>query len=190
LNADHFCKTIVTMDIGQHKPGNRQYNLLQRFVQKFASTRPGAWFGAHAMHHFDRAFFKLSGGRATLTSYIGGLPMVMLTTNGAKSGLPRATPLVAIQDETNPRRLALIASNWGQDHHPGWYHNLKANPLAHCAIDGVSSTYLAHEASGEEYTRFWQKATQTYLGYPLYRQRVGERRIPIMVLEAVEAPKA
>jgi deazaflavin-dependent oxidoreductase (nitroreductase family) len=163
-----------------------QYNLFHLTVQKFASTRPGAWFGAHVLHRFDRVFFKMSGERATLTSYLAGLPMVMLTTTGAKSGLPRTTPLVAIRDEADPRRLVLIASNWGQDHHPGWYHNLKTNPIAHCAIDGSTGVYRAREASGEEYARYWQRASQTYLGYPLYKQRVGERRIPILILEAEE----
>lgn len=166
-----------------------RYNLLHRTVQKFASTRPGAWFGAHVLHHFDRTSFKLSGESATITSYLAGLPMVMLTTTGAKSGQPRTTPLVAIRDEADPRRLALIASNWGQDHHPGWYHNLKANPLAHCTIHGVTGAYRAHEASGEEYDGYWQRANQTYLGYSLYKQRVGQRRIPIMVLEAEETPE-
>ncbi len=162
----------------------RQYLPFHRAVQKFASSRPGAWFGAHVLHHFDRAFFKLSGQRATLTSYLSGLPMVMLTTTGAKSGQPRTTPLVAIRDDADPRRFALIASNWGQHRHPGWYHNLKANPLARGVIDGAAGEYRAHEASVQEYDYFWQRACQTYFGYTLYKQRVGGRRIPIMVLEA------
>jgi len=158
-------------------------NLFHQFIQKFASTRPGAWFGAHVLHHFDRAIYEYSGGRATATSYLAGLPMVVLITTGAKSRQPRTTPLVAIRDQIDAQRFGLIASNWGQDHHPGWYHNLKANPIAKCTIDGVTGTYRAHEASGEEYTLFWQRASETYLGYSLYKQRVGQRRIPIMVLE-------
>jgi len=160
-----------------------QHNLFQRLVQNFASTRPGAWFGSHVLHTADRAAFQLSGGRSTLTSHLAGLPMVMLSTTGAKSGLPRTTPLVAIRHEADLCRFALIASNWGQDHHPGWYHNLKANPVATCTIEGVSRAYRAHEASGEEYDYYWQRASQTYFAYTLYKQRVGNRRIPIMVLE-------
>jgi deazaflavin-dependent oxidoreductase (nitroreductase family) len=160
------------------------YNFFQRAIQKFASTRPGAWFGSHVLHSIDRAAFKLSGGRATLTSYIAGLPMVVLITTGARSGQPRTTPLVAILEGSDLQRFALIASNWGQDHHPGWYHNLKANPRATCVIQGVTGAYQAREASGEEYARYWQRASQIYLGYLLYKQRVGQRRIPIMVLEA------
>ena len=160
-----------------------QYTQLQRFMQKFGSSRPGVWFGAHIWHHVDRIVFQLSGRRMTLTSYIFGLPMVMLTTTGAKSGLMRTTPLVAIRQKAKTGCFALIASNWGQDHYPGWYHNLKANPRARCTIDGTIGDYQAHEASGEEYDYFWQRARQVYFGYTVYKQRVGERRIPIMVLE-------
>lgn len=169
--------------MNETKMSRPQYNLFHRFVQKFASTRPGAWFGAHVLHHFDRAAYRLSGGRATVTSYIAGLPTVVLTTTGAKSGQPRATPLLAIHDPADTRRFALIASNWGQGRHPGWYYNLKANPHASCTIRGVTGAYRAQEAGGEEYDRFWQIASQTYLGYPLYKQRLGQRRIPIMLLE-------
>lgn len=162
--------------MAHHKP-------IHHIVQKFASTRPGAWFGSQVLHHFDRAVYQLSGGQATLTSYIAGLPMLVLTTTGAKSGLPRITPLLAIRDGVDSSSIGLIASNWGQDHHPGWYHNLKANPCATCVIDGVSGVYRAREAIGEEYEYFWQRASQTYFGYTLYKQRVGDRRIPIMVLQ-------
>jgi len=71
----------------------------------------------------------------------------------------------------------------GAPNNPGWYHNLKANPSAACTIDGRAYACLAREASGEEYNSIWQRASQTYLGYTLYKQRVGDRRIPIMMLE-------
>jgi len=161
-----------------------QYNLFQRFGQKIFSTRPGSWFAARTFHHLDRAAFRLSGGRWTAVGYASGLPTVVLTSTGAKSGQPRLTPLVGIRDPVNPRRFALIASNYGQDHHPGWYYNLKANPHAHCAIDEADGAYLAHEASDQEYALFWQRACEIYPGYPLYKKRAGQRHIPIMVLEA------
>jgi deazaflavin-dependent oxidoreductase (nitroreductase family) len=109
----------------------------------------------------------------------------MLTTTGAKSGLPHTIPLIYIRDEENPEIFALIASNWGQDHNPAWYYNLKKNPCAVCSIRGETREYLAHEATGEEYERFWQRATETYVGYPLYKARAGSRRIPIMAMTPV-----
>ena len=160
----------------------RRYSFFQGLVQKIGSSRFGAWFYARTLHHFDRVAFKLTGGRATLTSALAGLPVVLLTTTGVKSGLPRTLPLLCIRDERNPTTFALVASNWGQPHYPAWYFNLKANPRAIGSIRGQTATYVAHEASGEEYERFWQYAADTYPGYPLYKQRVGERGIPIMIM--------
>jgi deazaflavin-dependent oxidoreductase (nitroreductase family) len=135
------------------------------------------------MPGLDRAAFKLSHGHWTLTSKIAGLPMVMLTTTGARSGMKRTTPLVAVLKTDDITCLALVASNWGQDHHPAWYHNLKANPAAAGTIDGVTRNYRAREAVGQEYDDFWHLACQAYFAYTLYKQRVRDRRIPILVLE-------
>src|SRR5262245_11142078 len=106
----------------------KRYSFFHLLVQKIGSSRFGAWFYARTLHHFDRVAFKLSGGRATLTSALAGLPVVLLTTTGAKSGLPRTFPLLCIRDERSPSTFALVASNWGQTHYPAWYFNLKANP--------------------------------------------------------------
>jgi deazaflavin-dependent oxidoreductase (nitroreductase family) len=167
----------------------RRYSLFQVLVQKIAASRPGAWFFARTLHHFDRAVLKLTGQRMTLTSILSGLPIVLVTTVGAKSGISRTVPLIAIRDECDPNTMAIIASNWGQHSHPAWYLNLKACPRATCSLSGRTAQYVAHEASGEEYAKFWQRATETYIGYPLYKVRAGERRIPIMVL-CLEQPRA
>lgn len=153
------------------------------FVQNIASSRPGAWFFARVLHHLDAGVFKLSRGRRTLSGMLSGLPTVVLSTTGAKSGRPRSVPLLYIQDPQDPDRFALIASNWGQRHYPAWYFNLRANPQAVCTIDGQSASYVAHEATGEEYERFWKGAARTYTGYLLYKQRIASgRRIPVMVM--------
>ena len=108
--------------------------------------------------------------------------MAILTTTGAKSGLARTLPLVFIRDRNTPDAIALIASNWGQRQNPGWYFNLKARPHATCSINGQVRVYISHEASAEEYASYWQSASETYVGFPLYKQRAGRRHIPIMVL--------
>ena len=164
----------------------KRYSFFHVLVQKIGSSRFGARFYARTLHHFDRVAFRLSSGRATLTSSLAGLPVVLLTTTGAKSGLPRTLPLLCIRDERNPDTFALVASNWGQTQYPAWYFNLKANPRAVGAIRGQIETYIAHEASDEEYDRFWQYAANTYPGYPLYKHRVGARRIPIMIMTPVK----
>jgi deazaflavin-dependent oxidoreductase (nitroreductase family) len=141
-----------------------RYSFFHAFVQTVASSRPGAWFYARSLHYFDRVFFKLSGGRATMTGALAGLPVVILTTTGAESGLPRTLPLLCIRDKRNPATFALVASNWGQSHYPAWYFNLKAHPRAIGSIRGRAETYVVHEASGEEDERFWQYAANTYVG--------------------------
>ncbi len=162
----------------------RRYTLWQAAIQKVASSAPGSWLMARTMHHIDRAVLRLSGGRMLLSGRLTGLPVVMLTTTGAKSGQPRMVPLLGIRDANDPTRFALIASNWGQTRHPAWYYNLKANPQATCVVDGKSGRYLARPAEGEEYAAFWQRAYEVYLGFPRYAQRAG-RPIPIMILTPV-----
>ena len=151
----------------------------QRLVQAFASTRLGAWFGSRVLHHIDKPVYRWSNGRFTATSFLAGLPVITLTTIGAKTGKTRTVPLLAIPDN---ERIVLIASNWGQSHYPGWYHNLRANPEATVVENGRSAPYRAHEATGAEYGRYWQQAIDLYAGYTNYQQRVGDRHIPIMVL--------
>ncbi len=161
------------------------YSRFHSFVQIIASSSFGAWVFSHILHHFDLMLLKLTRGRAAVANLLAGMPVVMLTTIGAKSGLPRTLPLLFIRNEQNPTRFALVASNWGKTHYPAWYFNLKANPRASCALPDHAGDYIAHEASGEEYDLFWQYAVNTYIGYPLYKQRVGKRHIPIMVMTPV-----
>ena len=164
----------------------KKYNPFHSVMQKIAASPPGSWFYARTLHHFDRIFLRLSGGRMTMTSYVSGLPLVIVTTTGAKSGLSRTTPLLCIRDENSPTTFAIIATNWGQQRYPAWYFNLKANPRAICSISGEAREYMAHEAANEEYARFWQYASDTYIGYPLYKQRISGRNIPIMVMTPLQ----
>lgn len=164
----------------------QDYSRLHLFVQEIASSRPGAWFFARTLHHFDRIALGLTGGKTTVASTLAGLPVVNVTMIGAKSGLPRTLPLAYIRDNPDSDSFALIAGNFGKRPNPGWYYNLKANPRAQCSIDGQAEEYVAHEASGEEYDRFWQAAVDTYKGYALYKQRAANRRIPIMVMTSAK----
>jgi deazaflavin-dependent oxidoreductase (nitroreductase family) len=151
-------------------------------MQKIASSRPGAWFLARTQHHLDRLVFRLSAGRTTMAGVMTGLAVVVVETIGAKTGLTRTIPLLSIEDEEDPRRFAIVASNFGQTHHPAWYFNLRAHPRVRCSLDGNSAEYIAHEASGDEYQRFWNYALATYMGFPHYQRRVGSRHIPIFVM--------
>ena len=160
-----------------------QPNAVQRFLYFIPKSRPGTWLFSRMLHHVDRPVQRLTGGRHSVTSLLSGLPVVTATTSGAKSGQPRTLPLVAVPDGEN---VILIASNFGQPHHPAWYYNLRAHPEVRLTYEGRTITYLARETSGAERERCWQKAASLYSGYTVYEQRARHREIPVMLL----TPKA
>jgi deazaflavin-dependent oxidoreductase (nitroreductase family) len=164
----------------------REGPLINSFVQGVASSRLGAWFFSRTLHHLDRLLLRLTGGRTTMTGTLAGLPVVVLTTTGARSGLPRTLPLLCVRDELSPNTFAVVASNWGGRHHPAWYLNLKANPRAVVSVGGQVGEYVAREASGGEYGRLWRLAEDTYAGFRLYKARARERRIPIVIMTPVD----
>ncbi len=151
-----------------------------RVVAAVASTRPGAWFFARTLHHVDRAVLSLSRGRVTLTDVLAELPAVLLTTVGARSGLPRTVPLVAVPAGEH---LAVIGSNFGGHRHPGWVHNLLAEPRASLAREGRVVAVRAREATGAEAEQIWARARAMYRGYSSYPQRTAGRVIRVFVLE-------
>ena len=122
---------------------------------------------------------RLTGGRLDFTR-AAGLPLIELTTTGAKSGMPRTLPLAGYPDGD---KFVLIASNFGRTRHPAWYHNLKANPECTVKKNGEVVTYIARETEGEERERYWGLAVSYYEGYEAYKQRASHRMMPVMVLE-------
>lgn len=155
-------------------------NFFQRLVHNVSSAALGAKLSSLTMHHFDRPILNATHGRFALSGLFTGLPLVMLTTTGAKSNQPRSIPLVAIPDGD---KIFLIASNWGGANYPAWYHNLRAHPDATVTYQGTTRRYRAHQAEGREYETYWQRAVSAYKGYAAYKKRTNGRPIPIMVLE-------
>jgi len=156
-------------------------NVVARAVRRVIAARPAAWLLARTIHHIDRAVLRLSGGRTTAAALFSGLPILAVTTTGARSGRPRTVPLVAVPDG---ERLILIASNWGQSSHPAWYYNMKANPQV-IVGDGLAARHgLAREVVGEERAACWAKAVAVYPGYDAYARRAG-REIPVILVEGI-----
>jgi deazaflavin-dependent oxidoreductase (nitroreductase family) len=125
---------------------------------------------------------RLTRGRYTFASLVSGIPVVMLTTTGAKSGRARTVPVLGIPADG---ALAIIASNFGQHRHPSWYHNLRANPDAVVAVDGAERRVRAIEAQDERRSSIWQQGLRVYPGFAQYERRASHRRISIFVLEPV-----
>ncbi len=148
-------------------------------TRTITSSRAGAWTFSHLAHHVDSQVIKWSSGQHSLSNWVADVPIVTVTTIGAKSGQPRTMPLVAIPDDDN---VILIASNWGGAKNPAWYYNMCANPEVTLTYKEKSATYVARELSGEDRARAWEKAVAIYAGYTSYEARTGDRRIPVLVL--------
>jgi deazaflavin-dependent oxidoreductase (nitroreductase family) len=161
---------------------HRQANAFRRFARLAGGWKPMTWVLARTQQHLDAAVYRLTGERATFVSWATGMPIVMLTTTGAKSGRQHTCPLVGLP---NGDHLVLIASNYGQERNPGWYYNLRANPRARIAFDGVTREVVARELEGEERDRHYERGIEIYPGWTQYRRR-AHRRIPVLELTPVE----
>jgi F420H(2)-dependent quinone reductase len=153
-------------------------NPFQKLLHRFFMMRPVTAFFAPWIHRMDKAFLKGTKGKYAI-SQILGWNIIQLTTIGAKTRQPRTMPLLALFDS---ERIALIASSLGRAHNPGWYYNLKKNPECDVQWNRRSSKYIAREAEGIEYEKYWQLALSFYEGYERYKERAG-RKIPVLVLE-------
>jgi deazaflavin-dependent oxidoreductase (nitroreductase family) len=154
-------------------------NPIQRFLRWSAATAPVSWLYLRVLHHIDRLSFRLTRGRHTLSGWLSGLPVIILTTTGAKTGQQRMSPVIGMPNGDN---LVVVASNWGQRHAPGWYYNLRAHPTATVTVGGVSRRVRAREAIGDERDRLWQRDLEIYPGRAAYERRAANRRIPVVML--------
>lgn len=156
-------------------------NAIQRASQQFAASRPGSWLFSKFIHAVDTRIFRLSKGRVTLPTVLAGLPVVMFTTTGRKSGVPRTMPLLAVPVADD---LAVIGSNFGQGSTPGWVYNLEADPTATIAYRDAAIDVRARRATEAESDAIFGEASKIYPGYAKYRQRAGHREIRVFVLES------
>lgn len=150
----------------------------ERTLEKFARMPIGDRYMKRVAPRLDPPLLRLTGGRV---SSIYPVPIMLLTTTGAKTGRPRTLPLLYVTDGD---RLILIASNYGNTSHPAWYRNLVANPKAEVLAGKKSGTYSAAEITDPvERDRAWDLALDMYAGYGDYEGRAGDRRIPLVRLE-------
>ena len=108
-----------------------------------------------------------------------GLPVLLLTTRGRKSGKPRTKALMYLPYKGN---FVVIASNLGQDHHPMWWLNLQADPTAEVEIAGKTTAVRAREAVGRERQDIWRELTRIAPSYDEYEAKT-DRSIPVVLLE-------
>jgi deazaflavin-dependent oxidoreductase (nitroreductase family) len=152
---------------------------MRRAVRGFAGTRPGAWLFARVLHRLDRHAYRLTGGRRTVTGVLAGLPVVMLTTTGARSGLARTVPVLGFPVAGT---IVVAAGNFGRRHDPAWCRNLRQDPRAMLAVDGRTRRVVAEELTGAERTAAWDACLQVYPGGAAYAARAGGRAIGLFAM--------
>lgn len=156
----------------------------QRLARRIAFTRIGAWLFARTLHHLDRMLLNVSDGGLSTPRILGRVPVVRLTTIGAKTGKERTVPVLGLREG---EWWLLVASNWGRDHHPAWYHNLQVNPEVTLTHRNGTAGYVARDATAEERDQYWHRIKEEYPGFELYQERSGSRQIPLVVLEPHES---
>ena len=152
---------------------------LDRLLQAAAQTRAGGRLFVSVFPAIDRRLIPLTHGRLSTGL---GQPIVLLHARGARSGAVRTTPLLATKAGSS---IVLIASKAGAEHHPAWFHNVRANPDVEVTVGGRRRPMRARIAHGEERDRLWGLACDNYSGYGAYQRRAAGRLIPVVVLEPV-----
>ncbi|MFJ7198855.1 MULTISPECIES: nitroreductase family deazaflavin-dependent oxidoreductase [unclassified Streptomyces] len=125
--------------------------------------------------------FESSGG--TQGIMMRGMPVIILTTRGARSGKIRKTPLMRVEHDGT---YAVVASQGGAPKHPVWYHNIVADPRVELQDGPDRRDMNAREATGEEKALWWQRAVEAFPDYADY-QRKTDRQIPLFILEPAAA---
>ena len=126
--------------------------------------------------------YESSGGTEGTTLRDTGLPVVIVTNVGAKSGKLRKTPLMRVEHEGC---YATVASKGGAPEHPVWYANLLANPHVELQDGPRKQDMVAREVQGEERAQWWERAVAAFPPYAEYQEKT-EREIPVLVLEPLE----
>ncbi|MET9554496.1 nitroreductase family deazaflavin-dependent oxidoreductase [Streptomyces sp. NPDC006645] len=125
--------------------------------------------------------YESSGGTRGTTLWDTGLPVVIVTMRGAKSGKIRKIPLMRVERQGC---YAAVASNGGFPRHPLWYYNLSSDPRVELQDGSVRQDMTAREITGDERAEWWERAVDAYPPYAEYQEKT-DRMIPVFVLEPV-----
>jgi deazaflavin-dependent oxidoreductase (nitroreductase family) len=124
--------------------------------------------------------YESSGGTTGTT--MRGVPVVVVTSVGARSGKLRKNPVMRVEHDG---AYAAVASKGGAPQHPDWYRNLVEHPLVELQDEAAKGDYTAREVSGEEREVWWKRATEVWPDYAEYQTKT-DREIPVFVLEPAD----
>ncbi|MER7836311.1 nitroreductase family deazaflavin-dependent oxidoreductase [Streptomyces sp. NPDC096040] len=148
----------------------------ERLVRRAATSRGFLKVAPHAVPALDRAVHRLSRGRVLLSAQM--LPGAILTSAGARSGLPRRTPLACMPQEDG---WLLVGSNYGRSDHPAWTYNLLRHPDAEISWKGRDIPVTARLLTGAERAAAWRQLLEFWPPYATYQERV-ERELRVFRL--------
>jgi F420H(2)-dependent quinone reductase len=126
---------------------------------------------------FQVYVYRRSGGKRL--GHIRGMPVLLLTTVGRKTGKTRVTPVVYIRDGN---KYVIIAANAGAKRNPGWFANLRANPQTTIEVDDTTLTVNSHKATKEEKGPLWERLVEQAPFFEGYRKKTT-RDIPMIILQ-------
>jgi F420H(2)-dependent quinone reductase len=121
--------------------------------------------------------YRRSGGKRM--GRVRGMPILLLTSVGRKTGKQRVTPVMYMRDGNN---YVIIAANAGARRNPGWFANLQANPQTTIEVDDMTRTVMTHKASKEEKDRIWPRFVEQAPFLEGYRKKTT-RDMPIIILQ-------
>jgi F420H(2)-dependent quinone reductase len=123
--------------------------------------------------------YESSGGMRGTTLRDTGLPVVIITNRGARSGKLRKTPVMRVE---HGGRYAAVASQGGAPAHPFWYYNFRAHPRVELQDGPARGEFVAREVTGDERAEWWKRAVEAFPPYAGYQEKTS-REIPVFVLE-------
>ncbi|MEZ4287472.1 MAG: nitroreductase family deazaflavin-dependent oxidoreductase [Polyangiales bacterium] len=140
----------------------------------------------HRMSKFNVWIYQKTGGLIGSTWRVGaafpkGVPVLLLTTVGRKSGAERIAPLLFVRDGQN---VVIVASQGGLPKNPSWFYNVKANPNVRVQIKSNVESMKARIATSEERKQLWPRLVAHYADFANY-QAWTDREIPVVVLEPI-----
>lgn len=154
---------------------------MRRAVSRLLTTGLGSAIHRVVISPLDAPLMRLSRGRVHFAK--GTIPLVLLRTTGARSGVQRDVPLGYFTDGDD---VILIASNYGQAKHPGWYYNLLKHPKCELFANGrsdSSGSFVAHPTDGADHDRLFALAERYASNFATYAANTnGIRTIPVLRL--------
>jgi deazaflavin-dependent oxidoreductase (nitroreductase family) len=148
-------------------------------MASLAGRKWGRWAAKNLFTPVDKVIYRLTGGKRGLSPVES---VLLLTTTGRKTGRPRQVPILYLRDGD---RFWVMASNYGQEHHPAWSSNLLADPKAHVDIGRFRAPVRARLATDDEKKEKWDALLELYPAWRSYASWT-DRSFRLFCLEPVD----